>query len=120
MQACKEMEKQSWLLQAFGRSYKQANLLLFLPIPQIMLSLMVDLKWFKVLLKALLIMCKTELLANEIIEVSKEISDDFFSAYLLLSETPVYNSESDTMVTIAEYEDYLESISLQLIELRHK
>ena len=65
-------------------------------------------------------MCQSKQLANEIFEVSTEISDDFFSAYLLLSETPIYNSDSDTKVTTAEYEDYLESISLQLIELRHK
>lgn len=65
-------------------------------------------------------MDKSILLANEIIDVSGKISDDFLSAYLLLSETPVYNGVSDSMVTTAEYEDYLETISLQLIELRHK
>jgi hypothetical protein len=58
--------------------------------------------------------------ANEIIEVSNEISDDFLATYLLLSETPLYIKDSDTMVSNAEYEDYLESISLQLLELRHK
>ena len=65
-------------------------------------------------------MYQSNLWANEIIEVSSEISDDFFAAYLLLSETPLYINDSDTKVSNAEYEDYLESISLQLLELRHK
>jgi hypothetical protein len=65
-------------------------------------------------------MYQSNLWANEIIEVSSEISDDFFAAYLLLSETSLYIKDSDTKVSNAEYEDYLESISLQLLELRHK
>jgi hypothetical protein len=65
-------------------------------------------------------MYQSNLWANEIIEVSSEISDDFFAAYLLPSETPLYIQDSDTKVSNDEYEDYLESISLQLLELRHK
>lgn len=55
------------------------------------------------------------LLANEIIDVSTIILDDFPASYLQLSETPIHGTANSSSVSVAEYEDYLESISLQLL-----
>lgn len=61
----------------------------------------------------------SNLLANKIVDVSRELSKEFPATYLQLTETPLRNLDRETTVTNAEYKDYLESIQLQLLELRH-
>lgn len=56
-------------------------------------------------------------LSNEIIEVSSAILDDFPASYLLLNETPLRSSSDRAAISNADYEDYLETISLQLLSL---
>lgn len=56
-------------------------------------------------------------LSNEIIDVSSAILDDFPSSYILLIETPLTKSFNMSEISKEDYEDYLETISLQLLSL---